>query len=183
MEWGMPYHVCIDIGGTFTDCLVSDDKGTIAIFKSPTTPGEFEKGFINVLGVAAEDLGLAARDFISQIDIIVHGSTVSTNALVEGKTARAGLIVNHGHADILTLREGPRKGAFEWRLDYPDPYIPRKLTRTVRGRIDVRGREIEGLSIDDVNAAAEHFGHQQVEIRRSRLAVVGGQSGSRTARP
>jgi N-methylhydantoinase A len=163
MEWGMPYHVCIDIGGTFTDCLVSDDKGTIAIFKSPTTPGEFEKGFINVLGVAAEDLGLAARDFISQIDIIVHGSTVSTNALVEGKTARAGLIVNHGHADILTLREGPRKGAFEWRLDYPDPYIPRKLTRTVRGRIDVRGREIEALSIDDVNAAAEHFGHQQVE--------------------
>ena len=63
----------------------------------------------------------------------------------------------------MTLREGPRKGAFEWRLDYPDPYIPRKLTRTVRGRIDVRGREIEGLSIDDVNAAAEHFGHQQVE--------------------
>ena len=159
----MPYHVCIDIGGTFTDCLVSDDKGTIAIFKSPTTPGEFEKGFINVLGVAAEDLGFAARDFISQIDIIVHGSTVSTNALVEGKTARAGLIVNHGHADILTLREGPRKGAFEWRLDYPDPYIPRKLTRTVRGRIDVRGREIEALSIDDVNAAAEHFRHQQVE--------------------
>src|SRR6516225_7097473 len=114
MEWGMPYHVCIDIGGTFTDCLVSDDKG-----------------FINVLGVAAEDLGIAARDFISQIDIIVHGSTVSTNALVEGKTARAGLVVNHGHADILTLREGPRKGAFEWRLDYPEPYIPRKLTRTV----------------------------------------------------
>ena len=77
----MPYHVCIDIGGTFTDCLVSDDKGTIAIFKSPMTPGEFEKGFINVLGVAAEDLGLAARDFISQIDI-VDGSTVSTNALI-----------------------------------------------------------------------------------------------------
>jgi N-methylhydantoinase A len=159
----MPYHVCIDIGGTFTDCLVADDEGTIAIYKSPTTPGEFEKGFINVLGVAAEEIGFAARDFISQIDIIVHGSTVSTNALVEGKTARAGLIVNHGHADVLTLREGPRKGAFEWRLDYPEPYIPRKLTRTVRGRIDVRGREIAPLSTEDVHAAAAHFRQQQVE--------------------
>ena len=179
----MPYHVCIDIGGTFTDCLVSDDNGTIAIFKSPTTPGEFEKGFINVLGVAAEDLGLAARDFISQIDIIVHGSTVSTNALVEGKTARAGLIVNHGHADILTLREGPRKGAFEWRLDYPDPYIPRKLTRTVRGRIDVRGREIERVVNRRCKRRCRTFWPPASRIRRSRLAVVGGQSGSRTARP
>jgi N-methylhydantoinase A len=159
----MPYHVCIDIGGTFTDCLVSDDKGSIAIFKAPTTPGEFEKGFIDVLGVAAEGLGLWPRDFIGQIDIVVHGSTVSTNALVEGKTARAGLIVNHGHADILTLREGPRKGAFEWRLDYPEPYIPRKFTRTVRGRIDVRGREIVPLCVEDVQAAAEHFRRQQLE--------------------
>jgi N-methylhydantoinase A len=159
----MLYHVCIDIGGTFTDCLVSDNKGTIAIFKAPTTPGEFEKGFIDVLGVAAEGLGLAPRDFVSQIDIIVHGSTVSTNALVERKTARAGLIVNDGHADILTLREGPRKGAFEWRLDYPEPYIPRKLTRTVRGRIDVRGREIVPLSVDDVRVAAEHFRRQEAE--------------------
>ena len=159
----MLYHVCVDIGGTFTDCLVSDDKGRIAIFKAPTTPGEFEKGFIDVLGVAAEGLGLAPRDFVAQIGLIVHGSTVSTNALVERKTARAGLIVNHGHADILTLREGPRKGAFEWRLDYPEPYIPRKLTRTVGGRIDVRGREIVPLCIDDVHAAAEHFRRQEVE--------------------
>ncbi len=50
----MTYQVCIDIGGTFTDCLVSNEKGEISIFKSPTTPGEFEKGFINVLHVAAE---------------------------------------------------------------------------------------------------------------------------------
>ncbi len=159
----MAYHVCVDIGGTFTDCLVSDDKGTIAIFKAPTTPGEFEKGFIDVLGIAAEGLGLPPRDFVGKIDIIVHGSTVSTNALVEGKTARAGLIVNHGHADILTLREGPRKGAFEWRLDYPEPYIPRKLTRTVRGRIDVRGQEITPLCVDDVHAAGEHFRRQEVQ--------------------
>src|SRR4029077_15209504 len=63
----------------------------------------------------------------------------------------------------LTLREGPRKGAFEWRLDYPEPYISRKLTRTVRGRIDVRGLEIVPLSVDDVQVGAEHVRGRKAE--------------------
>ena len=87
---------------------------------------------MDVLGVAAADYGLGLGDFVSRIEIVVHGTTVSTNALVERKLARIGAIVNQGHADVLTLREGPRKGAFEWRLDYPDPFVPRRLTRTVR---------------------------------------------------
>ncbi|MFC0810465.1 hydantoinase/oxoprolinase N-terminal domain-containing protein, partial [Ensifer sp. P24N7] len=120
----MAYQICIDIGGTFTDCLVSDSNGEISIFKSPTTPGEFEKGFINVLHVAAEGYGLDPQAFIKQIDMIVHGSTVSTNALVERKTVKVGLILNEGHQDILVLREGPRKGAFQWKLDYPEAFVP-----------------------------------------------------------
>ncbi|TPJ31265.1 hydantoinase/oxoprolinase family protein [Mesorhizobium sp. B2-8-3] len=153
----MAYQVCIDIGGTFTDCLVSNSKGEIAIFKSPTTPGEFEKGFINVLHVAAEGYGLSGADFMKQIDLVVHGSTVSTNALVERKTVKVGLILTAGHQDILVLREGPRKGAFQWRLNYPDPYVPRHLTKTVAGRIDARGRELAPLSLDDVRKAATEF--------------------------
>jgi N-methylhydantoinase A len=153
----MAYQVCIDIGGTFTDCLVSNSKGEIAIFKSPTTPGEFEKGFIDVLHVAAEGYGLTPADFMKQVDLIVHGSTVSTNALVERKTVKVGLILTEGHQDILVLREGPRKGAFQWRLDYPDPYVPRHLTRTVGGRIDARGRELVALSLDDIGKAAADF--------------------------
>lgn len=153
----MAYQVCIDIGGTFTDCLVSDSKGEISIFKSPTTPGEFEKGFINVLHVAAEGYGLDGAAFMKQIDLIVHGSTVSTNALVERKTVKVGLILTEGHQDILVLREGPRKGAFQWRLDYPEPYVPRHLTKTVAGRIDARGRELTKLSLDDVRKVAAEF--------------------------
>lgn len=153
----MAYQVCIDIGGTFTDCLVSAANGEISIFKSPTTPGEFEKGFINVLHVAAEGYGLAPAEFMRQIDLVVHGSTVSTNALVERKTVKVGLVLTAGHQDILVLREGPRKGAFQWRLNYPDPYVPRHLTRTVGGRIDARGRELQPLSAEDVRQAAADF--------------------------
>jgi len=156
-EVEMSYQVCIDIGGTFTDCLVSEPNGRVSIFKSPTTPGEFEKGFIDVLNFAATGYGLEPSAFISKIDLIVHGSTVATNALVERKTVRVGLILNEGHQDILVLREGPRKGAFQWRLNYPEPYVPRQLTKTVRGRIDAHGREITPLSTQDVEAAVVDF--------------------------
>jgi N-methylhydantoinase A len=159
----MGFQVCIDIGGTFTDCLVSDDNGLISIFKSPTTPGEFEKGFINVLHAAAEGYGLTAEAFLKEIDLIVHGSTVSTNALVEKKTVKVGLILNEGHEDVLLLRQGPRKGAFQWKLDYPDPYVPRHLTRGVAGRIDARGRELVGLDEAAVRAAAAAFRSLGVE--------------------
>jgi len=153
----MGYQVCIDIGGTFTDCLVSDPDGVISIFKSPTTPGEFEKGFINVLHVAAEGYGIKPDSFLKQIDLIVHGSTVSTNALVEKKTVKVGLILNEGHEDILLLRQGPRKGAFQWKLDYPDAYVPRHLTRGITGRLDARGRELVALNDDHVRDAARDF--------------------------
>lgn len=151
----MSYQVCIDIGGTFTDCLVAVPDGQVRIFKSPTTPGHFEDGFLNVLHVAAEGYGISPAEFIGQIDQIVHGSTVSTNALVERKVAPTGVILPEGHKDILTLREGPRKGAFEWKIDYPAPYIPSRLTQTVRGRIDARGRELVPLDEDGVRRAAE----------------------------
>jgi N-methylhydantoinase A len=153
----MTYQVCIDIGGTFTDGLVSNSKGEISIFKAPTTPGEFEKGFMDVLYMAAEGYGLKPAEFFKRVELIVHGSTVSTNALVERKTVKVGLVLTEGHQDILVLREGPRKGAFQWRLDYPEPYVPRHLTKTVGGRIDARGRELAPLSHADVRKAAADF--------------------------
>ena len=159
----MTYQACIDIGGTFTDCLISDGGGEISIFKSPTTPGEFEKGFLNVLKVAAEGYGESFGDFINRVDLIVHGSTVSTNALVERKTVKVGLLLTKGHEDILVLREGPRKGAFQYRLDYPDPYVPRRLTRSVAGRIDARGRELAPLDLSEAREAGRAFRAMGVE--------------------
>lgn len=159
----MSFEVCIDIGGTFTDCLVSDESGKLSIFKAATTPDSFHKGFLDVLGIAAEGLGLSGPEFIGRIGLLVHGSTVSTNALIERNVAATGLIVTKGHRDILLLREGPRKSAFDWRVDYPQPYIPRHRTRGIGGRIDARGRELIPLSEADVVAAVDDFKRMGIE--------------------
>lgn len=157
------FTACVDIGGTFTDLVLYSRESDLEIFKSPTTPGEFEKGFIDVLGVAADAHGLTLRDFLAKTDLIVHGTTVSTNALVEGKVAPAGLICNAGHPDVLTLRESPRKRAFETKIDFPPPYIPRNRTCEVRGRIDAMGNELEKLNEKDVVAAARYLKKCQVK--------------------
>src|ERR1700676_373445 len=144
------FFACVDIGGTFTDLVLYSDDSGLEIFKSPTTPGEFERGFIDAFAIAAEHHGLALGDFLSRMELIVHGTTVSTNALVEGKVAPVGLICNAGHPDVLTLREAPRKRAYTVHIDYPPPYVPRNRTCEVRGRIDSLGQERAPLSEQDV---------------------------------
>ncbi len=159
----MAFDISIDIGGTFTDCVVADERGDIGIYKARSTPGAFEDGFLEALRLAAADRGLDPAGLLATTARIVHGTTVSTNALVEGKVARVGFIANSGFPDILTLREGPRKRAFEWRLDFPAPFVPPERTATVGGRLDASGAEIEPLVEDDVLAAIRRFRATGVE--------------------
>lgn len=148
------YRACIDIGGTFTDCLIEDPSGKHHIFKAATTPPAFQKGFIDVLARAAEHFGVTLSAFLGSVAQIVHGSTVSTNALVEMKVARTGFLCNEGHLDILTIREAVRKPVFSWQLDYPDPFVPRGATFGIPGRIDAQGNEIRPLDEEAVRRAA-----------------------------
>jgi len=158
----MTYAVCIDTGGTFTDCVVATGDN-LRIFKTASTPPDFDRGFMNALALAAEDAGLGLDRFLAEVDVIIHGTTASTNALIEGKTARVGLIVNAGHPDILTLRDAPEKRSFDWHLDYPEPFVARNLTVEVGGRFDSSGRELEPLNEADVRAAADHFRRMETE--------------------
>ena len=150
------YQVSIDIGGTFTDCVVRDGPQRV-IVKAPSTPPAFERGFMDALRLAASAFDCALPDFLDRTARIVHGTTIATNALVERRTGAVGLICTAGHPDVLTLREAPRKRAFDWRLDYPRPFVPSNRTVEVRGRIDARGSEIAPLAEDDVRAAVDYF--------------------------
>jgi N-methylhydantoinase A len=170
------YSVCVDVGGTFTDCVVAETDRPPLIFKTLSTPEAFERGFMDVLRMAAVGFGEDLNSFLEQVDLIVHGATVSTNALVEGKVGRCGLMVTKGHPDILLLREGPRKRSFDWSVDYPEPFVERRLTCEVEGRIDSRGRELSPLNESDVLKAIGYLRTERVQAVAVSLlwAIVNG---------
>jgi N-methylhydantoinase A len=158
----MRYRVSIDIGGTFTDTVLVDQDGRFGVFKSPTTHENYVDAVVSNLNKASRHFDISLENLMANTaslvgGSLVHGSTISTNALIEGKTAKTGLICTRGFRDILTDREGGLKDPFDWDRDYPRAYIPRYLTLPVTERINAEGGVEVPLNEDDVRAAVRQF--------------------------
>ncbi|WP_429571118.1 hydantoinase/oxoprolinase family protein [Paraburkholderia sp. UCT70] len=130
----------IDVGGTFTDLVVSEPGGTAAMYKSPTTYPHPIGGILGALELAAKARGIEIRDLLGQTEMLFHSTTRAINAVVTGNVARTALLVTEGHPDILLIREGGRTDPFNYRVPYPAPYIPRSLTFEVPERVWADGR-------------------------------------------
>lgn len=152
----------IDTGGTFTD-LALEDAGEISIFKCPTTPSNPVDGVLDVLRTAAGARGASLEGLLSQVEILIHGTTRSTNAVLTGNTARTAFVTTLGHRDILLLREGGRTRPFDWSREYPDPYIPRALTFEVAERVDAQGRIIRPLDEAGLTTTCDELRRAEVE--------------------
>jgi len=160
--------VCIDIGGTFTDAAVADEEGNLGVYKSPTTPDNYSKGIINVLEVAAEAKGLPLKEFMESCSSanggsLTHGSTLTTNAILEGKVAKVGLICTKGFRDNLLFREGYKENPFDFQIDYTEPFIPRYLTLPVTERVNSEGGIETPLNEDEVRQAVRQFKKWNIE--------------------
>jgi N-methylhydantoinase A len=158
----MGNRICIDIGGTFTDAAVLNDKGEISVHKSLTTPDDFSEGIVDVLKVAAEENNMTLDELLKSCDYLIggsltHGSTITTNALIEGKVAKVGLLCTRGFRDVLLFREGYKENPFDFQVDYPEPFIPRYLTLPVTERINSEGKVEIPLNEKDVLDAIRQF--------------------------
>jgi len=102
------FHVGVDIGGTFTDCVVVDGQGRLIAAKSPSTPPHFAQGMLSAMGLAAKQLGLDFADFCQRIAVLTHGTTVGTNALIQRRGSKLGLITTKGHEDAIHIMRGSR---------------------------------------------------------------------------
>ncbi len=154
----MSIRVAVDIGGTFTDAtLVDDERGTVAIAKVPTTPADPSDGFMQALarvlgGVAAEDVGL-----------VVHATTVATNAIVEGRLARSGFVTTEGFRDLLEIARQVRPSLYDTRFEKPPPLVPRDRAVEVRERLGPRGEVLTPLDERSVHEAAARLRGEGVE--------------------
>ena len=154
------YSIGTDIGGTFTDCVVVDDDGAITTGKAPSTPPNFSIGFFDAITNAAEKLELTLEQLFAEAKILVHATTAATNAMVERKGSRVGLLTTRGHGEaILIMRGGGRsKGLEVDDLLYipgtykPTPIVPRELIYEVTERVDCFGEVITQLNENEARA-------------------------------
>ena len=141
------YIVGVDVGGTFTDLFVLNDAdGTARIVKVPSTRGEEARGFMN--GVAK------VADSASAIATVVHGTTVGTNALLERKVARTGIITTRGFRDVLEMRRRDRPQTWGLRGNF-EPIVPRNLRLEGDERVLADGTVHTLVDLDHVKVQAQ----------------------------
>ena len=165
------YLVGVDIGGTFTDCVVLDPKGAITATKAPSTPGNFAQGMIDAMQEAATRMGLEFGDFCADIRVLTHGTTVGTNALIQRKGAKVGLITTRGSEDAIHIMRGSR-GIHSHDLDKlvhfpesqkPVPIVPKRLIEGISERVDCFGEVVVALNEAEVRAAVRRLLAEGVE--------------------
>jgi N-methylhydantoinase A len=148
----MSYRLGIDIGGTFTDAILWDDAGGAPrIAKVPSTPHDPSEGFLD----AARQIVNAARLTPDEVELIVHGTTVATNAIIEGKTARTGFVTTRGFRDLLEIQRQIRPSLYDLQFEKPTPLVPRDLCFEVAERLDAGGAVVEPMDETDVERIAE----------------------------
>jgi N-methylhydantoinase A len=157
------YRIGIDVGGTFTDFLVLGSDGQRIVHKTSSTPADPSVGVGTGLAEIAALLGSELAAFLADTEAIVHGTTVTTNAVLTRRGAATGLLATKGFRDALALRNGLREEPYDNRLQPPVPLVPRSLRLGIEGRIDWSGAEVDALSLGDVRDACERFRRQGVE--------------------
>ena len=119
------FKIGIDVGGTFTDFVVDSDGEPPRYFKTPSTPHDPSEGVMTGLEDAAQTYGLPLQGFLDATELVIHGSTVATNTLVERKGAKVGLITTDGFRDLLEMREGLKEDRYNLRMTPVEPLVPR----------------------------------------------------------
>ena len=158
----MTYRLGVDVGGTFTDLLLFDEaNGRFWRHKTPSTPADSSEGILNGVKAITEEAGVAA----SEISYFLHGTTVATNAVLEGKGAKVGLITTEGYRDVMQIARSFVPGGLAAWIVWPKPQPLAHLEDTleVPGRMDADGNEVRPLDEDAVRAVLQQLKSQGVE--------------------
>jgi N-methylhydantoinase A len=158
----MTVRLCTDIGGTFTDLYARIDGDTRS-FKTPTTSEDLTTGLFDAIEKAADAYGRSVEGLLGDTDRLIHGTTIATNAIIEGTVAETALICTEGHRDVLTIREGVKDDPYDWSEDYPEPYVPRSLTFGVPERINAEGEIVDPLDEDATRGVIDRIREADVD--------------------
>jgi N-methylhydantoinase A len=154
------YRLGIDIGGTFTDgALVDETSGALSIIKVLTTPANPAEGFMEAVERAHAKGGVAP----GALSMLVHATTIATNALIEGNIARIGMVATEGFRDVLEIGYQIRPRLYDIFQAKPRPLVPRRWSIGVPERLDHEGRVLTPLDEDALRAAIARLRADGVE--------------------
>jgi N-methylhydantoinase A len=158
----MSYRLGVDVGGTFTDLLLFNVlTGAFWRHKTPSTPHDSSEGILNGVNAITAEAGVDASD----IEYFLHGTTVATNAVLEGKGARVGLITTEGYRDIMQIARSYVPGGLAAWIIWPKPTPLAALEDTVeiKGRMDAQGREVRPIDDENIRGALTRLKGKGVE--------------------
>ena len=159
----MGFKIGIDVGGTFTDFLLVLDDGSSKIYKVLSTPRDPSIATLNGLGEMASDQKLSLKKFLAQVSVIVHGTTVTTNAVLTYTGSKTALLTTKGLRDALEMRRGIRERQYDNRYPNVEPLVERYLRIPVEERIDYSGEVVIPLNRTDVENAVDFMVQEGVE--------------------
>ena len=159
----MSFRVAIDTGGTFTDSISVDGKGNLITTKTLTVPRNLAQGTINAVDALAKKNGLSRRQFLQNVETIVHGTTQGTNVIITRTGPKLGVIATEGHADVLQLRRVIRDNIYDWRKPFPEPLVPGYLRVGVKERVDAQGNVVKPLDEASVRKAVAYLKKMKVQ--------------------
>jgi N-methylhydantoinase A len=153
----MGYRISVDVGGTFTDLTLADEAILLGRHKSPTTPEDLTQGVLNCLTLAGDRLNISLEDLLRNTDVFIHSSTTATNAILEDKGVKCGVICTKGTKYTLWRGEGRRKDIYNYKVPPPKPLVRPYLCLEVSERINRDGEILVALDEDDVRAAVRQL--------------------------
>jgi len=159
----MSYRLGIDTGGTFTDFVAIDEEGKVTLVKTESTYERPAEAIRNGIELLSRDVGLSSQAFLEQCHLIILGTTVATNALIQQKYAKTGMMCTKGFRDILEIRQGHKEKRYDWLYRQPPVIVPRYLRLPVEERIIADGEIYVPLNKDDVIKNVEKLKKEEVE--------------------
>src|SRR5207245_1316268 len=153
----------VAVSVTFTDLVLVDERGSLTIAKCASTPPDPSVGLMDGLSLLATELGIDLHGLLAETESIVHGTTVATNALLERKGAKVGLLTTEGHRDVIEMREGLKDDRYNLRMPPPVPLVPRVRRLGVRERMRFDGAVATPLSPRSLAAGIATLAKAKVE--------------------
>ena len=159
-------RVCVDVGGTFTDCLVMDESGVLRQFKASTTPRDPTDGFMSAMEKAARSYEQSLPEFLASIGVLIHGTTLATNILLTHRGAKTGMLTTKNFRDIVEIRRGIKPvniSLYNVFIPPNRPLVPRSRRIGIEERVLYDGKVVTPLNEKEVAEGVARLKNEGVE--------------------